>query len=156
MRNQPDLIFLDEPTSGLDPLGRRLVRDIIRQLKVEGTTIFLNSHFLSEVEITCDRVAFIKAGQIVQIDTMAHLLNQATEVVLRVDAWKPDLLAGLEQLGTQLQLNGTSLSMLVADQELVPEIAQLVAQHGAKLYELSPRQKSLEDIFVSIIEETRP
>jgi ABC-2 type transport system ATP-binding protein len=152
MLNKPDLILLDEPTSGLDPLGRRLVRDIIRQLKAEGTTIFLNSHFLSEVEITCDRVAFIKAGQIVHIDTMAHLLNQATEVVLRVDAWKPDLLAALEKLGTQLQLNGTSLSMMVANQEVVPEIAQLISQHGVKLYELSPRKKSLEEIFVSTIE----
>jgi ABC-2 type transport system ATP-binding protein len=151
MLNRPDLIFLDEPTSGLDPLGRRLVRDIIRQLKAEGVAIFLNSHFLSEVEITCDRVAFIKAGQIVQIDTMAHLMNQATEVVLRVDAWKPDLLAALEKLGTQLHLNGTSLSMMVADQELVPEIAQLISQHGVKLYELSPRKKSLEEIFVTII-----
>ena len=90
MLNHPKLIFLDEPTSGLDPLGRRLVRDIISQLKSQGMTIFLNSHFLSEVEITCDRVAFINKGQIVRVDTMANLLNQATEVVLRVDTLTPN------------------------------------------------------------------
>src|SRR5574341_563075 len=55
--NHPALVFLDEPTSGLDPVGRRLVRDIIRDLRSRGTTVFLNSHLLSEVEITCARVA---------------------------------------------------------------------------------------------------
>ena len=64
--NQPDLVILDEPTSGLDPVGRRLVRDIIRDFRIRGTTVFLNSHLLSEVEITCDRVAFIKHGQVIQ------------------------------------------------------------------------------------------
>jgi ABC-2 type transport system ATP-binding protein len=152
MLNQPELIFLDEPTSGLDPLGRRLVRDIIRQLKARGTTIFLNSHFLSEVEITCDRVAFIKAGQIVRIDTIADLLNQGTEVVLRVDRLKPELRARLEHLGSQLQVNGSTVSMVVDNQEVIPEIARLVHQQGVNLYELSPRQKSLEEIFVDIIE----
>ena len=154
MLNEPELIFLDEPTSGLDPLGRRLVRKSIRQLKAGGTTIFLNSHFLSEVEITCDRVAFIKEGQVVQIDTMAGLLNQAIEVVLRVDALKPDLLEALENLGSHLHVHGSTISMMVEKQELLPEIAQLTFQHRVKLYELSPRQKSLEEIFVSIIERS--
>src|SRR5204863_8311938 len=62
---RPELVFLDEPTSGLDPLGRLLVRDIIRELKAEGTTVFLNSHLLGEVEATCDRVVFVKAGRTV-------------------------------------------------------------------------------------------
>jgi len=151
MVNKPDLIFLDEPTSGLDPLGRRLVRKIIRQLKTEGTTIFLNSHFLSEVEVTCDRVAFIKNGAVVQLDTMADLMNQTTEVTLRVDTLKPDLLEALGRLGTQLQVNGTTASLLVDNQEVLPEIAQLTLAHNVKLYELSPRQSSLEEIFVRII-----
>jgi len=151
MVNKPDLIFLDEPTSGLDPLGRRLVRKIIRRLKTEGTTIFLNSHFLSEVEVTCDRVAFIKNGDVVQIDTMADLTNQTTEVTLRVDTLKPELLEALGQLGTQLQVNGATASLLVDNQEVLPEIAQLTMAHGLKLYELSPRQTSLEEIFVRII-----
>src|SRR5215468_10427195 len=60
---RPELVFLDEPTSGLDPLGRLLVRDIIRELKAGGTTVFLNSHLLGEVEATCDRVVFVKAGR---------------------------------------------------------------------------------------------
>src|SRR5207302_197408 len=54
--HEPELIFLDEPTSGLDPMGRRLVRDVIRAQRERGATVFLNSHLLSEVEITCDQV----------------------------------------------------------------------------------------------------
>jgi ABC-2 type transport system ATP-binding protein len=151
MLHRPQLIFLDEPTSGLDPLGRRLVRDIIYRLKQEGTTIFLNSHLLSEVEVTCDRVAFIKQGRVVQTETMADLMNQNTEVHLRVDQVQPALLETLNKLGSQVQPNGTKISLLVDNESIVPEIATAVARHGAKLYELTPRHKSLEDIFVSII-----
>ena len=63
--NDPALVFLDEPTSGLDPLGRLLVRDIMRELRDRGTSVFLNSHLLGEVEATCDRVAFVKQGRVV-------------------------------------------------------------------------------------------
>ena len=70
---RPELVFLDEPTSGLDPFGRLLVRDVIRAARAEGTTIFLNSHLLSEVEVTCDRVAFIRHGRVVKAGTMAEL-----------------------------------------------------------------------------------
>jgi ABC-2 type transport system ATP-binding protein len=81
--NRPKLVILDEPTSGLDPVGRRLVRDIIRELKQAGTTVFLNSHLLSEVEITCDRVAFIKFGQIIKISELSTLMDGAVSVNLR-------------------------------------------------------------------------
>ena len=64
--HEPELIFLDEPTSGLDPMGRRLVRDIIRAQRDRGATVFLNSHLLSEVEVTCDRVAFIRNGRVLE------------------------------------------------------------------------------------------
>ncbi len=151
MLNEPDLIFLDEPTSGLDPLGRRLVRDIIAHLKSRGTTVFLNSHFLSEVEITCDRVAFIKKGHVIQTDTMANLLNRTTEVTLRVDTLTPALLDSLAQIGHHLEPNGSALSLVVESQDHVPEIARTVLRHGVRLYELRPRQTSLEEVFVKII-----
>ena len=73
--NDPQVVFLDEPTSGLDPLGRRLVRDLIADLRRQGTTVFLNSHLLSEVEITCDRVAFLKHGRVLQTHRLAELVE---------------------------------------------------------------------------------
>jgi ABC-2 type transport system ATP-binding protein len=82
--NQPKLVILDEPTSGLDPVGRRLVRDIIRELRERGTTVFLNSHLLSEVEITCDRVAFIKHGEVLQVSALQSLVDGELTVEARV------------------------------------------------------------------------
>jgi ABC-2 type transport system ATP-binding protein len=61
--HEPEVVFLDEPTSGLDPMGRRMVRDIIRAQRERGTTVFLNSHLLSEIEVTCDRVAFSRTAR---------------------------------------------------------------------------------------------
>src|SRR6202012_4605178 len=63
--HEPELILLDEPTSGLDPMGRRMVRDIIRSQRDRGATVFLNSHLLSEIEITCDQVVFLRDGEVV-------------------------------------------------------------------------------------------
>jgi len=153
MLNEPELIFLDEPTSGLDPLGLRQVRDTIYRLKKAGITIFLNSHLLSEVSIVCDRVAFIRQGRVVQTSRMSDLMNQNMAVTLRVDALKPQLIEALAALGHNLQPNGSTLSMVVEGEEVLPQIAQLVHQQGGKLYELSPKQKSLEEIFVTIIKD---
>src|SRR4030095_12651702 len=80
--NAPDLVFLDEPTSGLDPLGRLLVRDIIGELRQRGTTVFLNSHLLGEVEATCDRVAFIKDGRVIHALNLSNA-NTNVEVELK-------------------------------------------------------------------------
>src|SRR5215831_76332 len=92
--NEPELVFLDEPTSGLDPLGRLLVRDLIRDLKRSGTAVFLNSHLLGEVEATCDRVVFVKQGRTVRELTLAAA-DRALEVELRLGASDVATLTGL-------------------------------------------------------------
>src|SRR5579872_5045088 len=81
---EPELLFLDEPTSGLDPLGRMLVRDLIRELRRTGTTVFLNSHLLGEVEATCDRVAFLKHGRVVHEMSLGEE-TAPIEVWMRID-----------------------------------------------------------------------
>ena len=151
MLNDPELIFLDEPTSGLDPLGLRQVRDIIYKLKNANITVFLNSHLLSEVEIVCDRVAFINHGRVIQTSRMADLMNQNTLVTVRVDEMTADMVQTLKSLGQNIQPNGTSLSMLIDSEDKLPEIAAAIHGHGAQLYELRPERRSLEEIFVSII-----
>ena len=99
--NQPELVFLDEPTSGLDPVGRRLVRDLIRELREGGTTVFLNSHLLSEVEITCDRVAFIKHGVVLRISPLKALVEGELSVSIQVRSLAPEALRGLERWGLE-------------------------------------------------------
>ncbi len=97
--NRPRLVFLDEPTSGLDPLGRREVRDLIRELRADGVTVFLNSHFLSEVEVTCDRIAIIKRGRVARLGTLAELTRQGVEVEIAAAGLTPEIEAGLRQWG---------------------------------------------------------
>ena len=97
--NEPALVFLDEPTSGLDPVGRYEVREIIRELRQRGVTVFLNSHFLSEVEVTCDRVAIVKRGRLVRVGSLEELTAGATQIEIRAAGLTAVLLAGLAQWG---------------------------------------------------------
>src|SRR5437870_6546991 len=73
--HDPQLIFLDEPTDGLDPVGRREVRAICRELANDGKTIFVNSHILAEIELICDRIALMKAGEIIEQGTVAEMTS---------------------------------------------------------------------------------
>jgi len=158
---EPELVFLDEPTSGLDPLGRRLVRDVIHRLKTAGTTIFLNSHLLSEVEVTCDRVAFIKEGQVVRTAQLGALVDGLTEVELRVGRVTPELLEGLRRWGSDLspasagmspRVDGRRITLTIQDEEALPALAQWVVEQGVGLYALTPQQLSLEELFVRVVE----
>jgi ABC-2 type transport system ATP-binding protein len=149
--NEPDLVFLDEPTSGLDPVGRRLVRDIIRELRTRGTTVFLNSHLLSEVEITCDRVAFIKHGEVIQTSALKSLVDGATRVTLRARALSPQALAGLGQWGRDIRADGETTTLTVEDEEALPAITRYLVDQGAQVYALTPQHLALEDLFIQII-----
>lgn len=73
MVNQPDMVFLDEPMSGLDPLGRKMVKDLILELKARGATVFFNTHILSDVESICDHFAIIHRGRIVADEYVSAL-----------------------------------------------------------------------------------
>jgi ABC-2 type transport system ATP-binding protein len=149
--NEPALVFLDEPTSGLDPVGRRLVRDIIRDLRARGTTVFLNSHLLSEVEITCDRVAFIKHGEVIRVSELGALVNGATRVTIRADGLTPQIIAGLSAWGRDVRADGNQVTLTVADEVMLPAIARYLVAQNAEVYALEPQRLSLEDLFIQIV-----
>lgn len=153
MINDPELVFLDEPTSGLDPLGRRLVRDIIKGLRSEKTTVFLNSHLLSEIELTCDRVAFISEGKILQVASLEELESQTLQITLRVGQPTPELLAGLTEFGEGIELDRTKgrIQLTLKSEEQIPLMVNWLVSQGQNIYELSPRRLSLEDLFLQIV-----
>jgi ABC-2 type transport system ATP-binding protein len=153
--NDPELIFLDEPTSGLDPHGRRLVRDIIKGLRSEGVTVFLNSHFLSEIELTCDRVAFIRAGTIIRVASMAELEEDRLSIKIRVGQPDSALMDGLEQFGDQPQLDEESgrIQMMLNNEDQIPRLVNWLVDQGQAIYELSPQRMSLEEQFLEIVGE---
>jgi ABC-2 type transport system ATP-binding protein len=148
----PQVVFLDEPTSGLDPLGRRLVRDIIRDLGERGVTVFLNSHLLGEVEATCHRVAIISRGRVVRMGTQLELSQGAVEVRLRAGGLDDEARAGLLRWGSLSRgdANG-SLTLTVESEEVLPQVARWLVDLGVDLYELSPRHLSLEELFVRAV-----
>lgn len=151
--NDPDLVFLDEPTSGLDPLGRRLVRDIIKGLRQEKITVFLNSHLLSEIELTCDRVAFIREGTIVRVARLDELEKERVQITVRVGQPTSELMSGLAHFGDGVTLDGASgrLHLTLTSEQRIPELAAWLVAQGQSIYELSPQRLSLEDRFLEII-----
>lgn len=149
--NDPALVFLDEPTSGLDPVGRRLVRDIIADLKKRGTTIFLNSHLLSEVEITCDRVAFIKHGEVIRVSELKTLVYGATSVTVRANGLTPNVLEGLRQWGKDIRADGNQVTLTVADEAALPAINRFLVAQNVEVFALTPQHLSLEDLFIQIV-----
>ncbi|MBA3534789.1 MAG: ABC transporter ATP-binding protein, partial [Ardenticatenales bacterium] len=134
--NDPDLVILDEPTSGLDPMGRRLVRDIIHELRAQGKCVFLNSHLLGEIEITCDRVAFIKQGRVLQISVLQALREEAPSVQIRARGLTPEVLTGLESWGQEIRVEGDELSMTVTSEAQIPSINRYLVEQGVEVYGL--------------------
>ncbi len=149
--NDPDLVILDEPTSGLDPVGRLLVRDIIKDLRSQGATVFLNSHLLSEVEVTCDRVAFIKQGKVVRVTTLDDLVEQEISLEIRVREFSSTVTSGLGQWGEILELDGNRLTMKVGDKLDLPKINRFLNEQGMEVFAFYPQERTLEEMFIQIV-----
>ncbi|MCB0075832.1 MAG: ABC transporter ATP-binding protein [Anaerolineales bacterium] len=153
MLGQPALIILDEPTSGLDPVGRRLVRDIIRKLRTEGTTVFINSHLLSEIEVTCDRVAFIKRGRIIHQAPLDELMAGELRLEAKVGPISEAVKAGLARWTPHLRHEGNVLHMTLANEGMVAEVNRYLVEAGVPVYGLQRDRLSLEELFLQIVGE---
>jgi len=153
--HEPELIFLDEPTSGLDPMGRRLVRDVIRVQRDRGATVFLNSHLLSEIEITCDRVVFIKEGEVVASRDLRAFPDAEVGVVARARNLSAQTIAGLSQWSTSARLDGERLTLTTHSTSVLPDILRYLTASGSDIFEFTPQRLSLEDLFLKIMGEDR-
>jgi ABC-2 type transport system ATP-binding protein len=155
--NEPRLVFLDEPTSGLDPLGRYLVRSIIEDLRADGVTVFLNSHLLGEVEATCDRVAFVKRGRIVE-ERRLSAPAEVLDVELRVAPIQASTLEGLSQFGTDIgQPRPGVIAVRTGSEAAIAAMVSWLVQQGVQVYAVKPRRASLEDVFLDVMgDDERP
>ncbi len=153
--HKPELVILDELVSGLDPVGQRDMRDLLRELKSEGTSIFLNSHLLADVEAICDRVAIINQGRILKVGAPADLFDKKKVLEVRVDHVSEELLKRLFAIARDVQQQedkpGTLLIEIARDEQSA-DIADIVHACGARLYTLAPRHLSLEQIFFQTID----
>lgn len=151
--HEPDLIFLDEPTSGLDPIGRLMVRDILRSERERGATVFLNSHLLSEIEVTCDRVAFIRDGEVVATRDLNATLTEEVSVVVSARKVSPEVVRGLSRWAEGIELELDQLRFHVRSRERIPEIVRHLVASGADVFGIVQERTSLEQIFVSLMGE---
>jgi ABC-2 type transport system ATP-binding protein len=125
--NKPELILLDEPTSGLDPIGTAEIKELIRELRAEGTTIVLSGHLLADMQDICDRIAILHRGELKEIGRVSDLLTV--------------------QDVTQIKTRDLPEAAL-------QEIREVIARHGAQLLAVDHPTTTLEELFLRIVRES--
>jgi ABC-2 type transport system ATP-binding protein len=146
----PDLVFLDEPTSALDPIGRIDVREIVRALGARGTTVFLNSHLLGEVEMVCDRVAIVDRGRIVAQGSTADLVGASRGVRLIASSNGAAIDPILRRYGTPTN-DGEWIHIEGATRDAIPALVRDLVTAGAQLYAIEPSTTTLEQRFMEVL-----
>jgi ABC-2 type transport system ATP-binding protein len=147
---RPAIVILDEPTSALDPIGRIDVRTIIRGLRDEGTTVFLNSHLLGEVERVCDVVAIVDRGIVVANGPLDDLLGVPT-VRVRVTGLSPTARAGLAAFGKTAD-EPPWLVVRGCPPERVPELVAALVAAGCRIYAVDAGRETLEERFIELLD----
>lgn len=158
----PPLLLLDEPTVGLDPQAARNLRELILEVREEGRTVLLTTHYMEEADRLCDRVGVIDQGQIIALDTPKQLkstINQLDIMQLEVDDYDPSLtdsikeLAGVENviahhLGAD---SGWSIGLHAPDsRNVLPGLIDMIGSKAGQIRNLEITQPSLEDVFISL------
>jgi len=151
--HNPDLLLLDEPTSGLDPIGTKEVRDIILSEKKKGKTIFINSHLLSEIERTCDRVAILNKGMIVKKGHLDELSSKTPSVRIEVTKASKATAKALGKVAQDVQIDGNVYVIVPKDDEAKGRIPEILIKSGDQMVSMAESRESLEDIFYRIIKE---
>lgn len=148
----PEVLLLDEPTANLDPIGRRDVRGLLLDLERAGKTVFLNSHLLSDVELTCHRVAILEQGRVVTQGDVLDLAHMQPYARIRATSYPDGLLAELrERSGDVALLDGVLVMRIRTEDDLDP-VPGILERHGARLRELTIARESLEDLFLRVLE----
>ncbi|MDD5543952.1 MAG: ABC transporter ATP-binding protein [Acidobacteriia bacterium] len=155
--HEPPLLFLDEPTSGVDPISRRLFWDLIYDMAGRGVTVFVTTHYMDEAE-NCDRVALIYRGELIALDTPVVLKTRLMrEQILEVQCERPPDALGILEKAAGIQeaaLFGNALHIVTNQPETAAaSVREALARNHLVLRSVEKIAPSLEDVFVSLIEE---
>ena len=147
MLGNPRVLILDEPANGLDPAGIREIRELLRRLAADrGLAVFVSSHLLGEVELTCDRVAIIHKGRILKSGTVAELISTQRVMELRVgDVARATSI--LRDRGIESTADD-ELILAAIDEPNAPPLIAALAQNGVDVFHARPRVQSLEEMFL--------
>ncbi len=151
----PELMILDEPTSGLDPIGIKEIRDILLDVKSNGTTVFLNSHLLSEIEKTCDSVAILNKGRIVKIGDTSDFSDKDTYLEVNARGLTEEMIQEIQNISSgEISYNGGDLlNVYLENEEDSIKIHEIILKHGGRLISLAWKGESLEDVFYRLVTE---
>lgn len=150
--NQPKLVFLDEPTTGLDPQARRAVWEVIRNLKREGISVMLTTHYLEEAEELADRVAIMNKGKIVTVGTPTQIIAEygsGEKIRVRGGPKLADYIR--ESTGLDVRAQDGLITVRLKKKEDVLTVLQTIGRSGEEWSDLTVRNDSLEDVFVKLV-----
>ncbi len=152
--NDPEIVFLDEPMSGLDPIGRREVRELIAELRTNGTTVFMSTHILSDIEALCDNVAILRNGKLSATGKLDDLLTQSGEMqsfeIVLKGLTAESLQAEIDKIaGATLTAKPNGANIQVLDENDIEKILQITRKSGGSLVSIQHFKQSLEELFVS-------
>jgi ABC-2 type transport system ATP-binding protein len=147
LMNDPELLVLDEPMSGLDPIGRHLVRRLIRRLKDQGKTVFFSTHILADAETLCDRVALLRDGAVVATGALSEILTlDARHLEVLVSGLTAEQ---VERLGGQVVARNLGERWyLEVPADALPDVVTATGQAGGRVLSVQPIRQSLEEFFV--------
>src|SRR5688500_8247371 len=149
--HHPDVLLLDEPTDGVDPVGRREIRDLLKEEAQRGAAIFLNSHLLSEIELTCDRVGVLRNGKLVAYGKIDELTTRKSQYRFAASPLSDSLLDSFRMTGAGIERVNGHVLLEVRDLGHLNQLIDQARASGAVLSELSPLRTTLEDVFVGLV-----
>jgi ABC-2 type transport system ATP-binding protein len=148
--HEPELLILDEPIAGLDPLVQKRFHELLAEVRADGRTVFLSSHTLSEVDRVADRIAILRAGRLVALDTLAHLRSIAVRR-LDIEFAAPPPIDTFRSLGGVREAELTGNTMHIAFEGSADTLVKAAAAH--EVVEIRSRENDLEDVFLSYFQE---
>jgi len=151
MIHSPKVLLLDEPTDGVDPVGRREIRDLLREEASNGTAVLLNSHLLSEIELTCDRVAMLRKGKVAAFGSVEELTRKQATYKMVATPVDESLLAAFRETGAGVERVNGHMVLSVTDVQHLNALVDRLRAGGGMLNELTPVRSTLEDVFVDLI-----
>jgi ABC-2 type transport system ATP-binding protein len=150
--HDPEVLLLDEPTDGVDPVGRREIRDLLREEAARGRAVLLNSHLLSEIEQTCDRVAILRKGRIARYGRIEDLTRREARYRMVAEPVDEGLIEAFRASGAGVERVNGHLVLSVRDLAHVNSLVDRLRADGRSLKELAPDRSSLEDVFVDLVQ----
>ena len=158
LSHEPEILFLDEPTAGVDVELRRDMWDMVRDLRKRGVTIILTTHYIEEAEEMADRIGVINRGKLILVEEKDALMEKLGQKQLRLQLQKPLLELPEELKSYPLSLTHNGLELIyhfdsTSDQTGIADLFQRLNEHGIDYKDIQSKQRSLEEIFVSLVTE---